>query len=89
MVARTTGLIQATVYILCKILYNVVMMHSVKNRKKINLLFISSKYKDSYCSHPGHLLVCACACLLHSRHTVFKFFKCLYLNSHLPQTIHI
>ena len=40
----------------------------------------------SYCRHPGRL----CARLRsRSHHTVLKFCKCLYLNSHLPQTIHI
>ena len=41
-----------------------------------------TKYKESYCNHPGRACVRFC-----SRHTVLKFFKCLYLNSHLLQAI--
>ena len=47
-------------------------------------LFACTKYKERYCSHPG----CPRA-RLHSRHTVLQFFKCLYLNSNIPQNIHI
>ena len=48
------------------------------------------QYKKSYCSHLGCARVCehvpAHQCY---HHAALKFFKCLYYDNHLPESIHI
>ena len=42
------------------------------------------KNKESYCSHHGRPRLSS-----RTHHTELRFFKCLYLNYHLSQRIHI
>ena len=54
--------------------------------RQLLLSLACTKYKESYCSHPGRpRLRLRLRLRSRSRHTVLKFFKCLYLNSHSSQ----
>ena len=47
-------------------------------------LLACTKYKESYCSHPGRLCPCHTALKF-----MFKFFKSSYLDNHSSESIHI